>query len=142
MLFNQLSVILIKSFNLNKLFSYFCFQFENFSLPSIVVKLAVLKNIVSIKNLIAFYEKYPDAKTSIETWVSIAKSANWQKPSDVINDFSKAKTLKNKRIVFKISKNRYRIIAQISYQKQWIFIRFIGTHAEYDKIDANIVEQY
>ncbi|MDO6435885.1 type II toxin-antitoxin system HigB family toxin [Cyclobacterium sp. 1_MG-2023] len=101
-----------------------------------------MKNIVSIKNLIAFYEKYPDAKTSIETWVSIAKSANWQKPSDVINDFSKAKTLKNKRIVFKISKNRYRIIAQISYQRQWIFIRFIGTHAEYDKIDANIVAQY
>ena len=59
-----------------------------------------------------------------------------------MNDFSEAKSVKNNRIVFKISRNRYRLIAQISYQKQWIFIRFIGTHAEYDKIDANTVEQY
>lgn len=101
-----------------------------------------MKNIISIKNLVVFYKKYPNAKTSLETWVSIAKNANWQKPSDVMNDFSEAKSVKNNRIVFKISRNRYRLIAQISYQKQWIFIRFIGTHAEYDKIDANTVEQY
>lgn len=53
-----------------------------------------MKNIVSIKNLVLFYKKYPNAKTSIETWVSIAKDANWKKPSDVKNDFSDAKPVK------------------------------------------------
>ena len=101
-----------------------------------------MKNIVSIKNLVLFYEKYPNAKTSIETWVSIAKDADWKKPSDVKNDFTDAKPVKNNRIVFKISNNRYRLVAQISYQKQWIFIRFIGTHAEYNIVDVNTIEQF
>ena len=101
-----------------------------------------MKNIVSIKNLVVFYEKYPNARTSIETWVSIAKDANWKKPSDVTNDFSNAKQIKNNRIVFKISHNRYRLVTQIAYQKQWIFIRFIGTHSEYNNVDVDTVEQF
>lgn len=101
-----------------------------------------MKNIISLKNLIQFYQKYPNAKSSLETWISITKHANWQKPSDVVADFPDADPVKNSRVVFNIARNKYRLIVQISYPRQWVFIKFIGTHSEYDKVDVNTIDQY
>ncbi|WP_226391183.1 type II toxin-antitoxin system HigB family toxin [Penaeicola halotolerans] len=101
-----------------------------------------MKNIIAIKNLIAFYQKHPDAKSSIETWLAVVRHATWQKPSDVVQDFPDADPIKNNRVVFNISGNKYRLIAQISYLRQWVFIKFIGTHSTYDKVDANTVNQF
>jgi mRNA interferase HigB len=67
---------------------------------------------------------------------------NWKQPGDVTRDFNTARTLKNNRAVFKINENDYRLIAEINYQKGWVFIKFIGTHAAYDKVDAAIVNLY
>lgn len=119
-----------------------CFQFENFFLSSTVYKCKPLKNIIALRNLVKFYEKHPDAKASLETWISITKEAYWQKSLDVVKDFPDADPVKNNRIVFNISRNKYRLIVQISYVRQWVFIKFIGTHAEYDKVDANTVDQF
>ncbi|MFC4871958.1 type II toxin-antitoxin system HigB family toxin [Negadavirga shengliensis] len=91
--------------------------------------------------MVQFYQKHPDAKSSIETWRAIAKNAEWQKPSDVVRDFPDADPVKNNRVVFNIARNKYRFIVQISYIRQWVFIKFIGTHAEYDKVDANTIDQ-
>jgi mRNA interferase HigB len=101
-----------------------------------------LKNIISIKNLVDFYKKHPNAKSSIETWLAITKKAIWEKPADAVNDFPDADPIKNNRIVFNIAGNKYRLIAQISYVRQWVFIKFIGSHTEYDKIDANTIDDY
>jgi mRNA interferase HigB len=101
-----------------------------------------LKNIIAVRNLVLFYLKHPDAKASIETWLAVTKHAAWKKPSDVVALFPDADPIKNNRVVFNIAKNKYRLIVQISYERQWVFIKFIGTHAEYGKIDANTVEQF
>lgn len=101
-----------------------------------------MKNIIAIRNLTAFYLKHPDSKSSIETWMAITKNAVWQKPSDVVQDFPDADPVKNNRVVFNIAGNKYRLIVQISYLRQWVFIKFIGTHADYNKVDANSVTQF
>jgi mRNA interferase HigB len=101
-----------------------------------------LKNIIALRNLVKFYEKHPDAKASLETWISITKGADWQKSLDVVKDFPDADPVKNNRVIFNIARNKYRLIVQISYARQWVFIKFIGTHAEYDKVDANTVDQF
>lgn len=72
----------------------------------------------------------------------MTKHVDWQKPSDVLQDFPDADPIKNNRVVFNIARNKYRLIVQLSYPRQWVFIKFIGTHAEYDRIDAATVNQY
>lgn len=67
---------------------------------------------------------------------------DWQKPSDVLQDFPDADPIKNNRVVFNIAGNKYRLIVQLSYTRQWVFIKFIGTHAEYDRIDAATVDNF
>ena len=101
-----------------------------------------MKNITALKNLTEFVKRHPDSKSSIETWMSIVKHADWKIPSDVVRDFPDADPVKNNRVVFNISRNKYRLIVQISYVRQWVFIKFIGTHSEYDKVDASSVEQF
>ena len=66
-------------------------------------------------------------------------SSDWKSPADVKQTYAKASILKDSRVVFNIKGNSYRLIAKFHYEKQWIFIRFIGTHIEYDKIDANTI---
>jgi len=69
----------------------------------------------------------------------MAMNSDWKTPNDVKQTFATASILKDNRIVFNIKGNSYRLIAKFNYQKQWIFIRFIGTHKAYDEIDANTI---
>ena len=69
-------------------------------------------------------------------------SKTWKKPGDVTKDFNTARVIKNSRVIFKINGNDYRLITEINYQKNWIFIKFIGTHPAYDKINPETVNQY
>ncbi len=101
-----------------------------------------MKNIIAVKNIVEFYRKHPDSKTSLQNWMAIVRHAEWKKSTDVIANFPDADPVKNNRVVFNIAGNKYRLIAQVSYIRQWVFIKFIGTHAAYDKVDANTVEQY
>jgi len=72
----------------------------------------------------------------------VTKHVDWQKPSDVLQDFPDADPIKNNRVVFNIAGNKYRLIVQMSYPRQWVFIKFIGTHAEYNLIDAATVDNF
>ena len=87
-----------------------------------------------------FWEKYPDARPSLEFWYDAIEKASFQNPNEVINFFKTADTVGNGRIVFNIAGNKYRLIAKFQYEIQFVFVRFIGTHKEYDKIQniANI----
>ncbi|MFP5040047.1 type II toxin-antitoxin system HigB family toxin [Parasediminibacterium sp. JCM 36343] len=96
-------------------------------------------NIYNRSSLIGFYKKHPDCKETLEKWYHDVLSKNWKKPNDVTNDFNTARTVKNQRAVFKINENDYRLIVEINYPKGWVFIKFIGTHAMYDKVDATTV---
>lgn len=101
-----------------------------------------MKNIIALKNIREYYEKHPDSKISLAKWVATAKKADWKTPLDVINDYPSADPIKNNRVVFNIAHNKYRLVVAINYNLQYIYICFIGTHAEYDKVDAATVNLY
>lgn len=96
-------------------------------------------NIYNRSSLISFYKKHSDCKESLERWYHDVLSKEWRRPSDVIKDFNSARTIKNNRAIFEINNNNYRLIIEINYLKGWVFIKFIGTHAAYDKVDAATV---
>lgn len=98
-----------------------------------------MKRILSKRTIVEFYEKHPDARKYLETWYETVRSAEWQRPSDIKEFYAGVTILKDSRVVFNIKGNDYRLIAKINYSKQWMFIRFIGTHSQYDKIDADTI---
>lgn len=97
--------------------------------------------IISVNTLRDFWEQpgRGDAEQALRTWIKVTKSASWTSPADVKMTFNSADVLKAGRVVFDIGGNKYRIIAKIMYGHQIIYIRFIGTHRQYDQIDANEV---
>ncbi|MGL2987608.1 type II toxin-antitoxin system HigB family toxin [Flavobacterium sp. RSSA_27] len=83
--------------------------------------------------------QHPDTEQYLKTWYDTALNSTWKTPADVKRSYASASILKDSRIVFNIKGNSHRLIAKFNFEKQWIFIRFIGTHSEYDKIDANTI---
>lgn len=95
--------------------------------------------VIAKKILREFWEKHPDSEQQLKTWYKEASKASWNSPADIKEEYAKASILKGGRVVFDICGNKYRLVVDINYLRQWIFIRFIGTHSDYDKIDANTV---
>lgn len=84
-----------------------------------------------------FWLKHTDSKIALEVWYKETYEANWKTPYDVTQSFARASSLPNDRIVFRIKGNAYRLVVKIDYKFSLVFIRFIGTHEAYDKIDAS-----
>lgn len=98
--------------------------------------------VIAVSTLKAFWEespKYSDAADSALAWHRHVLAADWKTPADVKRDYRNASVLKDGRVVFNIAGNKYRLVVWINYAYQVIYIRFIGTHAQYDKIDAQTV---
>lgn len=101
-------------------------------------KLVALERIFAKSTLRRFWEEHPGSEQYLKTWYDTALNSDWKSPNEVKQTFANASILKDSRIVFNIKGNTYRLIAKFNFEKKWIFIRFIGTHIEYDKIDADI----
>lgn len=86
-----------------------------------------------------FWEKHSDAEIPLRIWLQKALKAKWAEPKDIESEFSNVRTIGANRAVFKIRGNRYRLVIVIKYSKELVDIRFIGTHAEYDRIDPRNV---
>ncbi len=95
-----------------------------------------IMRIISRKTLIEFYENpdYADSAESLKAWYHEAKSANWKNPAEIKEQYKSASILQNRRVVFNICGNKYRLVVKILYRTGIVYIRFIGTHKEYDKI--------
>ncbi|MBU0512029.1 MAG: type II toxin-antitoxin system HigB family toxin [Chloroflexi bacterium] len=91
--------------------------------------------IISRKALREFWEKYPDAEQPLRAWYTNVKRAIWKTPADVQNAYRNASFIANNRVIFNIKGNRYRLVAAIDYRYGVIYIRFVGTHGQYDKIE-------
>lgn len=92
--------------------------------------------IIARRTLKEFYARHADVKPALEAWFHEAKAAQWRSPTEVKARFPNADILPDHRIVFNIKGNRYRLVVKIHYRTGIVFIRFVGTHPEYDKIDA------
>ena len=96
-----------------------------------------MERIFAKSTLRDYWETHPDSEQYLKTWYDTTMNAEWRSPADVRQAYANASILKDSRIVFNIKGNSYRLVAKFNYEKQWAFIRFIGTHNEYNKIDAN-----
>jgi mRNA interferase HigB len=92
--------------------------------------------IIAIKALKEFWKKHPDSEQPLSAWYAEAKNTEWKKPADISRLYRSASILANNRIVFNIKGNNYRLVVAINYDYRIVYIRFIGTHKEYDKINA------
>lgn len=93
--------------------------------------------IIAKRTLRDFWEKHPETEQQLKAWYREVSKANWSNPNEIKAQYVAASILKNSRVVFNICGNKYRLIVEINYTRKWVFIRFVGTHKEYDNIDAN-----
>jgi len=98
-----------------------------------------MQRIFAKSTLRNYWEKQPESEQYLKTWYDIVMNSDWKTPNDVKQTYSNASILKDSRIVFNIKGNDYRLVAKFNFEKQWMFIRFIGTHSEYDKINAGTI---
>ncbi len=92
--------------------------------------------VISRKALREFWERHADSEVPLRAWFKEAKEAGWRVPSEIKARYSSASFLANDRVVFNIKGNEYRLVVAVRYDFGIVYIRFVGTHAEYDKIDA------
>lgn len=96
--------------------------------------------VIAVSTLRAFWERYPDAEQPLKAWYEEATSASWSQPADIKVQYRSASVLKNRRVVFNIKGNDYRLIVAIAYKLQIVYVKFVGTRKEYDAVDAETVE--
>jgi len=93
--------------------------------------------IISRKTLREFWTRHPDIRQSLQAWYADVKHATWKTPTDIKNVYRNVSFVANNRVVFNIKGNKYRLVVAIQYKYGIVYIRFIGSHREYDKIDAS-----
>ncbi len=92
-----------------------------------------------LSRLDEFGKRHANARKSLATWRDVVMKANWKNKKDVLVDFPRAKMIKNNRARFEICHNIFRLIVQIHYEENFVQIRFIGTHNEYDRINPETI---
>lgn len=95
--------------------------------------------IITEEPLKLYIEKHPDTKTALQNWLKTVKEAQWENFSDVKKSFNSVDNVGNQHYVFNIRGNNHRLVVVIKFTIKWVYIRFIGTHAEYDKIDCSTI---
>ena len=98
-------------------------------------------HVIKRKTLIDFYTQpaHRDAREPLEVWYYEARHAQWASPADIKDQYRSASILKGNRVVFNIAGNKYRLVVRINYDSKTVFVHFIGTHREYDAIDAEVI---
>jgi len=95
--------------------------------------------IIARSTLKAFWEKHSDSEEPLKAWFKVSSNADWKTPPEVKACYSNASILQDGRVVFNIAGNKYRLVAWINYPYRVLYIRFVGTHEEYDEIDVQSV---
>jgi mRNA interferase HigB len=92
--------------------------------------------VISIKWLNVLARRHPDAKPGLDAWFHEAEDAHWANPAQLKKQYATASILKNGRVVFNVGGNKYRLVVRINYAYRVVYVRFAGTHGEYDQIDT------
>jgi mRNA interferase HigB len=96
--------------------------------------------VIAVSALRAFWERHPDAEQPLKAWHEEATNATWAQPADIKARYRSASVLKNRRVVFNVKGNDYRLIVAIAYKLQIVYVKFVGTHQEYDAVDAQTID--
>lgn len=96
--------------------------------------------IIAVSTLRDYWEKRPDAKKPLEAWVDEISAAAWKNSADIKAQFRSASILGGRRVVFNIKGNDHRLVVAVAFLYGSVYIKFVGTHAEYDEINVNTVE--
>jgi mRNA interferase HigB len=92
--------------------------------------------VIAKRTLREYWERYPECEQPLKSWHKEASEEHWRSPQDIKNAYPSASFLPGNRVVFNIKGNKYRLIVRINYEFSLVWIRFIGSHAEYSRIDA------
>ena len=96
-------------------------------------------HVVSVRTLRDFWQKHADSEQALKAWFREAEAANWASFDEIKARYRSADVNPGNRVVFNIKGNNYRLIVKIHYNTGRLFIRFVGTHAEYNKIEAETI---
>lgn len=96
--------------------------------------------VIAVATLRTFWQRHPEAEQPLKAWYEEASHASWSRPSDIKAQYRHASILKNRRVVFNIKGNDYRLVVALAYQLQIVYIKFVGTHEEYDAVDAETID--
>ncbi len=99
-------------------------------------------HVISRRPLVTFCETHPDAKASLDAWWVTATKAGWTSRNEVFTSFPNAHGVGEGRIRFEIAGGRYRLIVAFDFPRKVAFVKFLGSHADYDRIDATTVSQF
>ena len=111
----------------------FRYNFDILDILSIFAKEIVMR-VIAKKTLVLFYTKHEDAETALEVWYEKTENSNWENFAQLKQTFNAVDNVGNNRYVFNIKGNHYRLVALILFRIKMVYIRFIGTHKEYDQI--------
>ena len=95
--------------------------------------------VVSKKPLREFWEKHADAKVALQAWYEDALRSEWRTPSEIKGSYGNASIIGANRVIFNIKGNDYRLVVKVHYDRGYVYVRFVGTHREYDGIDAETI---
>ena len=98
--------------------------------------------VIARNALVGFWAGHPETKVSLERWYKLVSAAHWTSTDEVMKAAPRAKVLNRERVRFEIAGGNHRLVAAFDFRRQIIFVKFIGTHAEYDRIDALTVSQF
>lgn len=100
--------------------------------------------VIAKNTLVRFWTQpdYADSRGALRSWYDEAIKANWQTPQDIKDLFRNASICGNNRVVFNISGNKYRLVVEVQYRAGIVWVKFLGTHAQYDQIDVETVNEY
>ncbi len=96
-------------------------------------------HIISRRPLRDFSQRHPQAKALLDAWFTEVRHANWKSFADIRLHYQSADVVAGDRVIFNVGGNRYRLVVKVAYKTGVVFIRFVGTHTEYDKIDADTI---
>jgi mRNA interferase HigB len=98
--------------------------------------------VIARNTLVGFWSEHPEVRVPLERWYKLVSAAHWKSTDEVQKAAPKAKVLNSERVRFGIAGGDYRLVAAFDFRRQIVFVKFVGTHAEYDRIDALTVSQF
>lgn len=120
-----------------------CSQKQNILLvPSVGTCLDDGMRVIAQSTIAAFVAKHPEARSSLDFWLKVARRSHWASTADVQAAFPKAKVLNGERVRFEVAGGNYRLIVAFKFGSGIAFVKFLGTHAEYDRIDALTISMF